>query len=149
MSEFYLLVSCEERSWLGPRLFGFDNKESLLEHLEEFFGRGEEISVFRVGESGEWQNVKEYDDFVSLIEERDLFEDVADKDSLMRVRRAKKLFLDLKKKLPEISGRSQKHVLFGCDYCSVTVEKSGKCQDEECICKHSCGCDRLREISFL
>ncbi|BAU80056.1 hypothetical protein A9K97_gp295 [Tokyovirus A1] len=151
MSEFYLVSSCEERPWSPPNLYALQSTKELLSFLEEFFGRGEEIFVVRITKDGKWNSVKEYDDFVDAVEEKDLFGEIYEKDGIHSVKKARSLFCAMKKKLktlPDVKGIEEEK-LFACDECQVVTEKLTSCEDDECVCLHSCGCNKLREISFL
>ncbi|AMQ10654.1 hypothetical protein [Brazilian marseillevirus] len=150
MAEFYI---ASVYGYSTPGFYRINSTKRLLEFLQEEFGRGEEITVAKIKDNV-WLQVKPYSDFVSFVEDNDLFPEILKKNGIYKVKKAMKAFDKMKKELGRLHPMSMrsKGQLFACGECQIlTMTEERKCVEgeDDCECPHSCFCDGLTKVIEL
>lgn len=133
MSEFYLVGQYGDRD---TYFYSIGSTKRLLEFLQEEFGRGEETIVTKITKSGRWERVEPYEEFVSFVEDNDIFRKVLKNNGIANVKKAMLAFERMKKKLGRLSpGIRDKGELFACGECQAIFKDLKKCDKDECDCE--------------
>lgn len=147
MSGFYLVGQYGDRD---VHFYSIGSTKRLLEFLQEEFGRGEEIIVTKITKNEGWERVEPYEEFVSFVEDNDLFRKVSKNDGITNVKKAMIAFERMKKKLGRLPpGTRDKGEVFACGECRVIFKDLKKCDKDECKCHHFCDCEAFAKVTFL